>query len=245
MKEERSILTDFGGQGEVVILLHGFLASSKYWRRLQPYLTQAGYRVITLDLLGFGKAVNLPASIYDYDEHIAHIHHYVAPLKLKAPYTLLGHSMGALLAARYSLLYPKEIKKLFLLHPPLYKNRSEARTTLRNTGRTYRLLLDSHARELGWKLMKYTPKIPISAHSFASRERSMRHIIEAAELSEDLINLKVSTTLLIGSKDRAEYIKNLVAIRNATSVSITVMNLSHHSPFLNPKLISNLIITST
>lgn len=245
MKKERAILTDFGGTGEVIILLHGFLASSRYWRRLQPYLSKTGYRVITLDLLGFGRAINTPAITYDYNEHIAHIRSHIASLNLQAPYILVGHSMGALLAARYGRIYPKEIKQLFLLHPPLYKDRGEVRATLRSTSRIYRFLLDSRMRELGWKLMKCTPVIPISIHSFASREKSMSHIIEAAEFHDDLLSLQVPTILLVGSKDRVEYIRNLVALKYTKTVSANILNLSHHSPFFNPKIISGLIIANT
>lgn len=241
MKKGRNILTDYGGKGEPIILLHGFLASSGYWRRLQPFLTRAGYRVVTIDLLGFGKAVDVPATSYDYTEHIQHIHKHVQSLPLKQPFVLVGHSMGALLAARYSLLYPDDVKRLFLLHPPLYKDREEVRTTLRGTGRVYRFLLDSRFRELGWKSMKYIPQIPISAHSFISREKSMTHIIESAEFIEDLTRLHVPTTLLLGSKDRAEYIQNLLQLAHTDAITVTIKNLSHHSPLFQPKVITQLI----
>lgn len=242
MKSKKTILKDFGGSGEVIILLHGFLASSQYWRRLQPHLTKAGYRVITIDLLGFGAAVNVSAHSYNYTEHIAHIRSYITSLHLQKPYNLVGHSMGALLAARYGSRYPEEIKRLLLLHPPLYKDRGEVRATLRNTNWAYRYLLDSRMRELGWKCMKYIPTLPISTHSFASREKSMKYIIEAAEFHEDLMQLQIPTTLLLGSKDRAEYIKNLSIVNTAQAVSIHILNISHHSPFFNPRTISNLII---
>ena len=93
-------MTDFGGDGEVMILLHGFLSSSKYWRNLQPHLSAEGYRVIAIDLLGFGDAPKPKYSDYSYQEHIAYLDAVIKKLRLKQPFILIGHSMGALLATR-------------------------------------------------------------------------------------------------------------------------------------------------
>ena len=50
--------------GPTIILIHGFGASSDYWRALYPTLSQK-YRVIGIDLLGYGQSAkpNIPMSI--------------------------------------------------------------------------------------------------------------------------------------------------------------------------------------
>lgn len=142
MKKRGKVIQDFGGDGEVIILLHGFLASSKYWWRLQPHLSKAGYRVITMDLFGFGNAPKPRNANYTYDEYIRYINDNIKTLRLKRPFILVGHSMGAMLAARYSLYYSYKVKSLVLLHPPIYRSLEEAERVLRSTGRVYRFLLD-------------------------------------------------------------------------------------------------------
>ena len=39
-----------------MVLLHGFGASSSHWRHNAAPLTEAGYRVYGLDLIGFGRS---------------------------------------------------------------------------------------------------------------------------------------------------------------------------------------------
>ena len=44
------------GDGDPVLLLHGWPDSSALWRNQVPFLTANGFRVITPDLRGFGRS---------------------------------------------------------------------------------------------------------------------------------------------------------------------------------------------
>jgi len=44
------------GEGEPVLLVHGFPDSNYLWRGVIPKLTQAGYKVIAPDQRGFGAS---------------------------------------------------------------------------------------------------------------------------------------------------------------------------------------------
>jgi pimeloyl-ACP methyl ester carboxylesterase len=48
---------DGPADGKPVTLLHGFPTSSHDWADVLPFLTEAGYRVTTLDFLGYGVSV--------------------------------------------------------------------------------------------------------------------------------------------------------------------------------------------
>jgi pimeloyl-ACP methyl ester carboxylesterase len=231
---------DFKGEGEVIILLHGFLASSSYWSKLQPHLTQSGYRVIAIDLLGFGKAPKPKRLKYDYQDHVAHLHAIIGDLKLHK-FTLVGHSMGALIASRYALTHPKKLNSVVLLHPPLYKNADEARQTLRSTGKHYKFFLDSRFRELGWIAMRNLPFTRISPHGRAAREGSLRHIIESAEIFDDLRQTITKTLLVIGSKDRHQYLTNIALFPLSKSVKVSHQDVNHHSPFYKPRLVHDIV----
>src|SRR5690606_28949501 len=82
------------GQGPVVILVHGIASTSQTYREVIPLL-EGDHRVIALDLLGFGQS---PAGAdYTPEEHVAALHATIRSLKLREPFVLAGHSLGALL----------------------------------------------------------------------------------------------------------------------------------------------------
>lgn len=234
---------DYGGSGKVLILLHGFLGSSSYWRKLQPLLTRAGYRVITIDLLGFGHAPK-PGNIkYDYKDHINYVKTAIDDLSLPAQFTLIGHSMGALIAMRFAKEYDSRVSALILLHPPLYTSRQQAYSTLLATGRHYRLLIKSGIRPIVWGVVRLVLKKTNAEmkHTKKSREGSLHQVIMASEGLSDLVLLKTKTLLLLGSRDRREYSDNLKSVVLPKNVSCRVEDVTHHSPLVHPAMVCKLI----
>src|SRR6478609_1617094 len=80
------------GSGPVVILLHGIASSSASWRGVVPLLSPL-YRVIAIDLLGFGGSRAAEGATFTLDEHVRALHKTVRSLRLRAPFTLVGHSL--------------------------------------------------------------------------------------------------------------------------------------------------------
>ena len=226
---------DYGGSGETIVLLHGFASSSRYWKKLQPLLSADGYRVIAIDLLGFGKAPKPKTFDYSYGAHLQHIHDALRELKIVDPYILIGHSMGALLAARYTIVYEKSVRSLVLLHPPLYTDRDQVRETLRATGILHRILLDSRMRGMAWNVLQGIGFI--GRHTKYSREGSMAQLIERAEIFDDLQAIQTATLLFIGAKDRVEYRANLQKQTLSSHVQVVVENVGHNSPLFNAKTV--------
>lgn len=50
-------VTNSGGTGDPVILLHPATGTSEIWEKQTPALVEAGYRVITIDKPGWGKSM--------------------------------------------------------------------------------------------------------------------------------------------------------------------------------------------
>ena len=107
------------GEGPVVILLHGIASSAATFRHVIP-LIEDRHRCISLDLLGFGESPAPEGATYTIEEHVAAINATIESLKLTAPFVLVGHSLGSLLAARYAAQYPKLVSRLVLVSPPVY-----------------------------------------------------------------------------------------------------------------------------
>jgi non-heme chloroperoxidase len=91
--------TDTGGDGRVVVLIHGWPLNGRSWADQEGALVDAGYRAIAYDRRGFGSS-DKPDSGYDYDTFAADLAGLLDGLDL-SDVTLVGFSMGGGEVARY------------------------------------------------------------------------------------------------------------------------------------------------
>lgn len=102
------------GGDDTVVLVHGWPLSSKIYEYQVTPLVQKDYRVVTLDLRGFGQS-DVPGCGYCYDQMATDIHQVIKQLGLKN-FTLVGFSMGGAIVLRYMRLFRGYgVKKLMLL----------------------------------------------------------------------------------------------------------------------------------
>ncbi|MBU5612047.1 alpha/beta fold hydrolase [Geomonas azotofigens] len=87
------------GEGQPVVLIHGWPLSGRSWERQVPPLLEAGYRVVTYDRRGFGQS-GRPSTGYDYDTLAADLNTLLNTLDLRDA-VLVGFSMGGGEVARY------------------------------------------------------------------------------------------------------------------------------------------------
>jgi pimeloyl-ACP methyl ester carboxylesterase len=83
------------GEGQPLLLIHGFGASIGHWRKNIPFLAENGYQVYALDLLGFGGA-DKPALDYSLDLWQQQIQDFWAE-KIQKPTVFVGNSIGGLI----------------------------------------------------------------------------------------------------------------------------------------------------
>lgn len=227
-KNHSKDVSDYPGDGKTIILLHGFLSSKKYWSKVASLLHLDNHRVVAIDLLGFGNAIKPNDIDYSYSDHVRHIDDIIQRLGIQGEMTLVGHSMGALLAMRYSREHPERIAQLVLVSPPMYKTSLQAKSTLRETSVLYRILLDSRYRHLLWILLRTIG--PFAKHTKHSREGSLTNVIDLAHFFEDISCVIVPTLLLIGSRDRKIYLDNLNKEMLSRNVKIVIEETGHHAP---------------
>lgn len=86
--------------GAVILMLHGEPSWSYLYRYMIPVCTQAGYRVIAPDLIGFGKS-DKPAAVsdYSYQSHMDWMQEFIEQLDLQE-ITLVCQDWGSLLGLR-------------------------------------------------------------------------------------------------------------------------------------------------
>lgn len=107
------------GSGPVVVMIHGIASSSVTFVHLVPLL-EPDHRVITIDILGFGASPSPEGATYTLDEHAAALDRTIRSLGLRAPFTLVGHSLGSLIAARYASTHRRALNRLVLVSSPIY-----------------------------------------------------------------------------------------------------------------------------
>ncbi|AGA80682.1 alpha/beta fold hydrolase [Echinicola vietnamensis] len=105
-----------GRQVKTVVLLHGKNFNGAYWKTTIEALTDEGYRVIVPDQVGFGKSSKPVGYQFTFQQLAQNTKAVLDELKIDKIY-LLGHSMGGMLATRFTLMYPEVVEKLVLENP--------------------------------------------------------------------------------------------------------------------------------
>jgi pimeloyl-ACP methyl ester carboxylesterase len=93
------------GEGQPLVLIHGFGASIGHWRKNIPPLAEAGYRVYALDLLGFGDSDQPPLD-YTLDLWQNLLQDFWAEF-IQTPAIYIGNSIGGLLTLMMLANHPE------------------------------------------------------------------------------------------------------------------------------------------
>lgn len=103
------------GQGELVILLHGFLEFWYSWCHQIPQLARS-YRVVAPDLRGYNDS-DKPDGDYDLETLAQDIRGLIAALGYRKA-TLVGHGWGGAIAWQLAQACPDQVRSLILLAAP-------------------------------------------------------------------------------------------------------------------------------
>ena len=102
------------GQGQPVVMIHGWPLSHRMWEGQVNALTAAGFRCVAYDRRGFGES-GQPAGGYDYDTFASDLNDLMTGLDLRNA-VLAGFSMGGGEVARYLGRYGSDrVSKAMLL----------------------------------------------------------------------------------------------------------------------------------
>lgn len=199
------------GDGPVIILIHGIASSAATFKNVIPQLTEK-YRCITIDLLGFGESPAPEGATYTIEEHVAAITATIKSLGLRAPFILVGHSLGALLSARYAAVNPEQVSRLVLVSPPVYIAQSEigdprVRTQLGFYMKAYEYLRSNkdftiaNATRIG-KLLQISAVFEISERNWTPFILSLQNCIESQTTVSDIAAVQVPIDVVYGALDQ-------------------------------------------
>jgi pimeloyl-ACP methyl ester carboxylesterase len=105
-----------GGQGDPVVLLHGFPQSWYEWRHIIAALAK-NYTVIAPDLRGFGDS-SKPITGYDGKTTAEDIYQLISQLGFNKPIFLVAHDVGAQTAYSYAFSHTNNVSKLVIMDFP-------------------------------------------------------------------------------------------------------------------------------
>ena len=101
------------GEGDAIVLLHGFLESLKIWDEFSDKLSKK-FRVICIDLPGFGKSDYI-AEVHSMELYAEVVKSVLDSLQIEKC-TMFGHSMGGYVTLAFAEKYSKMLNGLSLFH---------------------------------------------------------------------------------------------------------------------------------
>jgi len=93
------------GTGKHVMLLHGWTCDSHDWSWQLPAL-ESKYRTVAVDLRGHGRSEVMPSGTYAPADYVSDIESLIATSYPGQKFVMVGHSMGAQVAARLASRRP-------------------------------------------------------------------------------------------------------------------------------------------
>ena len=99
-----------------VTLLHGKNFTSNYWKEIALKLNSLGYAVLIPDQIGFGKSSKPLNYQFTFEALALNTKKLLDSLNITST-QLIAHSMGGMLASRFSLIYADIISNLILINP--------------------------------------------------------------------------------------------------------------------------------
>ncbi|MBI3481294.1 MAG: alpha/beta hydrolase [Nitrosomonadales bacterium] len=201
-----------GGQGEPLMLLHGFGANKDNFTRAARFLTPH-YRVIIPDHIGFGESSHPQEADYSPPAQVERLRSLAQALGIKTLH-LGGSSMGGQIAMTYAAHYPDEVKSLWLLGPAGVWSapESEVSKAIVKTGHNFLLVKneDDFAQTFSF-VMSDPPFIPRPMLDVMAQERIGNFKLEepifqqiaAYSVENEIAGLATPALIVFGDQDRA------------------------------------------
>lgn len=229
--------------GETLLMIHGFGANRDNWLRFARYFTHR-YRVLALDLPGFGES-SRPDASYDVASQVERLRDFAKTLKVEQLH-LIGNSMGGHIAALYAARHPEEVASVALLNNSGVNAPRKSEMILRLERGEPNPLVARNAEEFD-ELMNFVfvtpPPLPDSlkryfaAQSVANREHYERVFVQLrgnyVPLEPELPNIQAPTLLLWGDKDRVLDVSSIEVMKPLLrKPSVVLMKDCGHAPMI-------------
>ena len=211
--------------GRTVVLFHGKNFGGYYWTEVIKALTSRGFRVVVPDQIGFGKSSKALIH-YSFHQMARWNKALLDTLKIQKA-SVLGHSMGGILATRFALMFPERTDKLLLENPigledyrrfvPYITTEEQYRTELKATPESIRKYYQSSYFTLWKPNYEEMVRIPGGVTNSSDFPRWAKvaaltyTMIYEQPVVYEFYNIRVPTVLFIGKEDKTVIGKALLS----------------------------------
>ncbi|MBT91724.1 MAG: alpha/beta hydrolase [Candidatus Pelagibacter sp.] len=236
------------GKGFPLVLVHGFLGSSEMWTPQIEFLSK-NFRVITLDLPGFGKSNK--AKSHNSIQSIANLLLDCLEEKKIDKYHLLGHSMGGMIVQEMAKKHGDKIFKLVCYStgpigemPGRFETVDQSRENLKKNG------LEITAKKIAktWFIKRENAKyfnICIEAGKQTSMEAADNALIAFKNWNgiDTLKNINNETLIVWGDKDKSYNLEQIQTLEKNIEKSklIIFKDCAHNVHLEKPDQFNNAI----
>lgn len=243
--DDHTIMYLEGGEGENILLIHGYGQNKENWSRMAKFLTPS-YHVICIDLLGAGKSSKVESFKYTINNQARFLDKFCEKIGLNT-FHIVGNSMGGSVAACYALYAPQKIVSLALFDtagvPKAEK--SDFQKIMSSGGKNPFVIETSMDYD---EFLKYvfveTPPIPGPVKNYFVEQAKENRIfnekigkdMEEEKYSIDTAGLnrsKIRTLILWGNNDRLCHVSGADILNKEIPGSILIiMDKCGHAPMI-------------
>jgi pimeloyl-ACP methyl ester carboxylesterase len=232
---------EYGDGEKTIILLHGFLSSSRMWTNKYVPDLMKRYKVYTIDVRGHGNCSNVKIGC-NLQQMADDIYRF-AVLKKIDPFILAGMSMGGAIAIQFAINFPNKIKSLILMNPgpgTLFSKCFFIMSPILSLISQKRVVLQTFFKSV---LMNPLPREELSVFvddaTLVRKEIWLQYLHPSNKIQDfkRLKSLAIPTLVIIGEKDKAipvEFQKNIADII-PMAVKVVMSNEGHAVVMENPK----------
>jgi len=214
------------GNGETLVLLHGYLESLEMWKQHQEFLSSK-YQVISIDLPGHGKTDNF-SEIHTMP-FMADLVHEILQMENIDKCVMVGHSMGGYTTLAFAEKYPEMLTGFGLFHSHASADTDEAK---KNRERTIEII----KQDKGHFINQFIPSLfaADNVDKFASQ-------IEVQISHADAMPKESIIAAMAGMKERASSVDILMD----TKVPVLFISGKHDSRIPVEKILAQAALPST
>lgn len=113
-----------------IVFIHGIGLDGEMWNRyVEKISKKSKVRVVVVDLIGFGGSNKSEWQTFDLETQAKSLHATLISnlifIGKNDPLLIIGHSLGSLVAIKFTSLYPHLVDYQMLISPPIYKTKAK------------------------------------------------------------------------------------------------------------------------
>ena len=234
------------GEGDPIVILHGFLGMGDNWKTLANQFSALGFQVHLVDQRNHGRSFH--HSKFNYELLSSDLKAYCSHHNLEN-IILLGHSMGGKTAMLFAALYPEIVSKLIVAdisprfypihHDAILEGLSSLNFEVIKSRKEAEIQLSKYVPDIGTRQFLLKNIYRVSSEVLGLRinlETLKTHVSEVGEALAPYLKYQKETLFLRG--DKSEYIsvqdETLIKRQFPNAAIKTISNAGHWLHAENP-----------